>query len=199
MRKKTPILIVLFLLNSCFGNEDLINSTFTENEIKTTNQIISFYDDFVYSKTDKSLEIKTAYKAFLDKTIPLVYEQGDLRLITPEQSVHWDFFKSLGSNNLNVFYTIEDSVYYDQGKPIKRPPNFQLNYSGNYIQLLKKLSSRNDFFEKYYNSILIAYSGSGNPVSMQLILTDYDNIDFSKKEERLIFIIAMLENYTDNV
>ena len=46
------------------------------------------------------------------------------------------------------------------------------------------------YFEKYYELILLA--GDVSPSNYAMILYDYNKIDFSKKEERLVLIINLL-------
>ena len=202
--RKIYTLLIIWTFVGCTNNENILNSTFTKDEINTINQIISFYDDFVYDNTDKSLTIENAYKTFLDKNVPMVYKQGNINLLIPDSSSLLNLYQTLNRNDLNVFFTIQDtvSIYHEKTQERKQeyhPFTFHLNYSGKYIQMLEKLSSRSEYFESYYSSLLNAFSGTGNPGSMNLILSGYNNIDFSKKEERLIFIITMLEYETDNV
>lgn len=194
--KKIVSLIIFGLLISCANNEDIIRKTFTDNESVTVNKIIEFYDDFIYSQTDKTYRIEKAYLDFLKKTIPLTIQSGDLSPLVPEKNDKLIFYRTLNRNALSEIYDITDTVVVfsrssKEYEKIYRPFSFSLNYSGKYIDFLKKLSNRNSFFEDYYESIMVA--GGISPVSFSLILTYYENIDFSRKEERLVYIITILE------
>ncbi len=151
--------LVFFIITSCVNKKDTINKVFTKKEIQTIDKIINFYDSFVYSKSNIEFTIGKAYLTFLNKTCPLVDENGgDISPLIPERTNKIILYNSLDRNVLSDIFDIRDSInaYNRKTKEyikIYMPYTFSINYQGKYIEFLKKLSKRNPFFEEYYQLV----------------------------------------------
>lgn len=118
--KKIVALLIFGLLNSCTNNEDIIRSSFTNEEYVTVDKIIKFYDDFIYSQTVKTYPIEKAYEAFLNKTIPLVLQAGDLSPLSPETNEKIIFYKTLNRNAYISSYRISDFGFHNNSDQYNR-------------------------------------------------------------------------------
>ena len=85
------LFISLFIVVSCNINQNSLEKIFTKDELKETNLIINFYDNYVLSKTDKNLSIEEAYTLFIENNKP-----------TSSNKVNEDLF-FINSNDRNNF------------------------------------------------------------------------------------------------
>ncbi len=191
------LLCFLFLSQQfgCKKSDEILTKVFSQTELKTIEKVIKYYDDYVILQTDTQLSIDKAYNTFFDKKTSLVIEASDFNLLLPDKNDRINFYHTLDKVVLSEIYDINDTLtvhFRGENEPRKiySPYSFDLNYNGKYVTFLKELSSRNDFFKKYYESILVA--GDISPVNYAMILHDYNKIDFSKKEERLVLIVNLL-------
>ena len=173
----------------------MLTKVFNKTELKTIEKIIKYYDDYVISQTDNQLSIDKAYIAFLDKNASLATSTGDFNLFLPDKNERIEFYKTLDKSVLTEIYDIRDTLTIhfrgeDEARQFYSPFSFNLNYDGKYVSFLKELSSKSEFFKNYYESIQVA--GDISPVNSEMILHDYNKIDFNKKEERLVLIINLL-------
>jgi len=192
------ILCLLFIgqLISCKKPNDTLSNYFTANELKTIEKIITYYDDHVISQTNTQLSIDKAYIAYFEKISPLVKEVADLNAFLPNKEEQIVFYQTLDKKVLSEIFIIKDTLTIRfkgeiESRKVYRPYSFDLNLHGKYAAFLKELSSRNVFFKNYYESIEVA--GGISPVNYAMMLHDYNKIDFSKEEERLVVIINLLQ------
>lgn len=190
-------LVGVTFLFSCKSPDNTLKKVFNADELITVNKIIDFYDNFVLSNTSKNLKIEDAYRQFLSKNCPLVEKSGDMSLLLPDEKEKLDFFSTLDRKALEEIYRITDTLkYYNRFKKefvkVYQPYSFSLNTQGKYYDLLKLLAKRNEYFKEYLNSIDLA--GDLSPSNYRAILHGYKNIDFSKKEERLVLIVNLLNS-----
>jgi hypothetical protein len=181
---------------SCKKSDDTLTKVFNQTELKTIDEIIKYYDDYVLSQTDNQLSIDKAYIAFFEKISPLVDHAADFYKFTPDIDQQIVFYQTLDKKVLSEIFEMKDTLtirFRGENEPRKvyRPYSFDLNLHGKYVAFLKDLSSRNDFFKNYYESIEVA--GGISPVNYAMMLHDYNKIDFSKEEERLVVIIHFLQ------
>ncbi len=205
MKKLRRYLTCIFILAvgffvSCSHQNKTLNKVFNSNQLITINKIIDFYDNFVIKQTGKNLLIDKAYVDFLSNTCPVAIERGDFNILLPGRKERLQFYKSLDKEALKEIYIINDTAKLCNGNKLTlnvcQPFSFDLNMHGRYFKLLKILSKRNDFFKSYFE--LIKKSGGLNPQSYSHILKSFQKIDFTKKEERLVLIINLMntqENY----
>jgi len=196
-RRLNYLLCILFLgqLMSFKNPDDTLSKVFNQTDLKTIEIIIKYYDAFVISQTENQLPIDKAYIAFLDKTTPLVNEAVGVNVFLPDKNERITFYRTLDKGALSEIYDIRDTLtihFRGEGKARKiySPYTFSLNFDGKYVTFLKELSLRNDFYKDYYETVQV--SGDIGPTNYARILSDYKKIDFSKKEERLVFIINLL-------
>lgn len=183
------------ILYSFKSPDNTLKKVFNADQLITVNKIIDFYDNFVLSKTSENLKIEDAYRQFLDNNCPLVEKSGDMSRQLPDEKEKLDFYSTLDRKALEEIYGITDTVkYYNRFKKefvkVYQPYSFVLNTQGKYYDLLKLLAKRNEYFKEYLNSIEVA--GDLSPSNYIAILHGYKNIDFSKKEERLVLIVNLL-------
>jgi len=176
-------------------SDDLLSKVFNQTELKTIDKIIKYFDDYVISQTGNQFSIDKAYIAFLDKTTPLINETAGVNVLLPNRNERINFYGTLDKDALSEIYDIRDTLTIhfrgeDKARKIYSPYSFSLNFDGKYVAFLKELSLRNDFYKKYYDTVQA--SGDIGPSNYARILSDYKNIDFANKEERLVFIINLL-------
>jgi hypothetical protein len=180
---------------SCKKQNDLLTQVFNQTDLQTIDKIIEYYDAFVISQTSNLLSVDKAYIEFFEKNNSILKQADGIYKLRPKQDQLLDFYKTLDKNVLSEFYNIKDTLTIhfrgeNNFRKVYSPFSFDLNLTGKYFDLLKELSSRNDFFKKYFENIQNA--GDISPVNYAMILLDYNKIDFSKKDERLVVIINLL-------
>ena len=179
----------------CSTTKDSLETIFSENEKYTIDRIIAFYDSFVQSHSKNAESIDDAYRNFLKDNVPKVHEFGDLGFLLPERKEQIKFYESLDSVVLEEIFYVQDSVIRfnkDTKEFIKmyHPFSFSLNTKGKYMKLLKSLAARNQFYKDYYESAKDC--GDLCPSNYGAILTNFEQINFKKKEERLVVIVNLL-------
>lgn len=188
------VVLVIGLFASCSHQDKTLNEVFNNNQLVTINRIIDFYDNFVLKQTGNKLSIDKAYEDFLSNTCPVVIETGNINILLPERKERLKFFKSLDKEALKEIYIINDTVsIYNSNERILnayQPFSFNINMDGKYFELLEILSKRNDFFKSYFE--FVETSGGLNPQTYSHILKGFRNIDFTRKEERLVLIVSLL-------
>ncbi len=199
--KSNKILIFLFwmllfgLLVNHAKADDILGKVFTEKELVTIDKIIQFYDQFVLSETNHLMPIEKAYVEFFGSAKLIIKNSEDLHLLAPSRNERINFYKTLDECSLSEIFTVDDTLKVrfrgsKEEHSLYSPYSFTLNLSGKYVIFLKELSTTNHFFKAYYESIEIC--GDICPTNYSLILSDYKEVDFSKKEQRLVIIISFL-------
>ena len=198
---------LLNLITTCNTSDPdaVLKQVFNEKEMILVNQIISNYDNYVLSKTDKNKPVKDAYQEFLKENGPLAEKKGDISVFFPTGEERVAFFETLNKDVLSDLFDIKDSIYwYSSGVfiEVEYKPYYQLDIIYHrYLEFLKILSTRNDFYSSYYDKY--EKIGDISPTIYYDILFAYDNehleykkynetFDFSRKEDRLAFIIPFL-------
>jgi hypothetical protein len=188
-------ILVITLISACSTHKKILDKVFNENQQVTVNRIIDFYDSFVLNKTDNKLPINEAYLEFLNKNVLVTLDSGDIGFFIPADDFLIPFINSLERKALSEIYFTPDSVrvYDKQIKDFKKvhiPNYFLFNTEGGFMKLLKVLSKKNEFYQRYYKGILTC--GDICPTTYSTLLFEYKKINFNNKEERLIFIVPFL-------
>jgi len=192
---KGIFILLIGLLFACNTSDKILSKVFDERELITVNQIIDFYDNFVQKNTGDSLQIDKAYLKFLSINCPVATKTLQLTTLLPSSTEELNFYSKLDKETLKEIFIISDSVNGYSRKEKKQisvyqPFTFKLNTKGQYYKLLKILSERNEFYKNYFNSLNCV--GDLGIKNYTAILTKYRDIDFSKKEERLVLIVNLL-------
>jgi len=176
----------------------VLKQAFDEKEIVLINQIISYCDDYVLSKTDKNKSIKDAYQEFLTVNGPLAIEAGDGISFPLDVA----FFETLDKDVLAKLFEVTDTLYRwipERGivKAEYSPYQLEVNLTHKYSDFLKILSTRNDFYSSYYKGFNVA--GGISPSMYSKILDAFskeseykETFDFSRKEDRFAFIVPFI-------
>ena len=198
---------LLNIITACnTSNPDaVLKQIFNEKEMILVNQIISNYDNYVLSKTKKDKPVKDAYQEFLTENGRSAMKKGDLTIFFPTGEERVAFFETLDKDVLSDLFEIKDSIYwYSSGVFIEseHKPYYQLDIPYHkYLDFLKILSTRNDFYFFYYDHY--EKIGDFGPTIYADIILAYDKehleyrkyketFDFSRKEDRFAFIIPFL-------
>jgi hypothetical protein len=195
---------VLNVLIACSTpNPDVVlNQVFDKKELALVNEIINYYDNYVLSKTDQRMPIKDAYQAFIAKNAPLALK-GENALV-PSREERVSFFNTLDKKALSNIFYVRDTIYLSSSgkfvESVYHPYMFQLR-DPKYLNLMKILSERNDFYLAYcdkvelmgdistgVNALIIVSYYKDNPARKQYS----EAFDFSKKEDRFAFIVPFL-------
>ena len=198
--KKLLFLVCLGVVNLTYASDGLLVNYFSNTQMKTVDAIIAYYDDFVQSKTHFSIPIDEAYTLFMKERSAIVRQSGNMSALTPDFADKVSFLESLDRESLSAIFNVAGyfDYYNRQGGQLKTgqwestvtAANLSLNLQGPYMHMLQELSEKNEFFRRYTESIL--QSGDIGPVNYAAIILDYAQIDFKKKEERLVVIINLL-------
>jgi len=183
------------LLVGCSQADSILEKVFDRQELQTVNKIIIFYDTFVLQQVESASTIDKAYNEFLSINCQNAIDSGDISGLLPDKNLKNEFYATLDKEALKEIFIISDTVkYYNRLNKewisVYQPFSFTLNIDGQYFQLIKTLSTRNDFFKSYFESV--ERCGDLCPTNYAAILTGFHNIDFKKKEERLVLIINLL-------
>jgi|GEM_PF-7123030 len=202
------VLALLNILTTCHTPDPdaVLKQAFNEKEVILLNQIISHYDNYVLSKMGKNKTIKDAYREFLTENGPSAEKKGDLSIFCLVGEERIAFLETLDKDVLaNLFHT-SDTIYWYANRVFieaEYKPYYQLNVIYHrYLDFLKILSSRNDFYSSYCENFELC--GAITPTTYGDILFAFDKerlkdkkysetFDFSRKEDRLAFIIPFLD------
>jgi uncharacterized protein YfbU (UPF0304 family) len=203
-----PFCLLLAILTACSSPDAVLQQVFDDKEMVMVNQVIDYYDDYVWSKTDRSLPIEQAYRQFMNKNCLLAVNE-EIWSFSPSKEERVRFFDTVDMKMLSGFYHVRDTfyLYSRQTKEVVQavycPYSFDLVADGKYLELLKFLSSRSKFYAAYYD----ATNGVGDisPNTYEVIFKSYPennpegiyltykaDFDFSKKEERFVCIVPFL-------
>jgi hypothetical protein len=166
---------------------------FTNEEIKTINRIIEFYDSIVFANTSNHNSIGEAYSQYLDSLRPFIHKNGDDKVYAIPEKIRTSFFSSLNQQHLKEIYEIHDSInYYWRGeyKTIHSPYILDLQYPGKYVDFLKILSGENGFLNDYYDNVVATHALS--PSCFASVMELYKDLDLNNKFYRLVVIINLL-------
>ena len=187
----------------CDREESQLELVFNKSELVTIEKIISYYDEFVVSNSEIKHPIDIAYSEFLNERCQKAIMFNNLNFLLPENKGKFKFYDTLDSITFKEIFNIRDSINYTNGVTIYSPYTLSINYNGKYMDLLELLAQKNDFFNNYYQAIIS--TGDIGPYNYAVVLEEYDNLDFTKKEERLVLIINLLHasildyNFEENV
>ena len=188
-------ILVIAIFSACSTQKTIIEKVFNENQQVTVNKIIDFYDSFILKQTDNKLPINEAYLEFLNKNGLVSLDSGDVSFFIPSDEVLIPFFNSLERKALSEIYFTPDSVrVYDKQindfKNVHILNYFVFNSEGKFMKLLKVLSRKNEFYQRYYKGNLRC--GDICPTTYSTLLFEYKKINFNIKEEILTFIVPFL-------
>ena len=183
--------VLLNIITACSASDPdaVLKQVFNEKEVILVNQIISYYDNYVLSKTDENKSIKDAYQAFMSKNALSALKAGDLTIFATSRKELTALFETLDNDVFSNLFNIDENYPYQ----------VQIIYP-KYLEFMKVLSTRNDFYFSYYNKFEAV--GDISPSIYSDIFSMYDEhpegkkysetFDFSKKEDRFSFIIPFL-------
>jgi len=203
--KATFGLVLLNIITACNTSDPdaVLKQAFDEKEVILINQIISYYDNYVLSKMGKNKLIKDAYQEFLTENGPSAEKKGDMSIFCLVGEERIAFLETLDRDVLANLFDISDTIYWYANRVFietEYKPYYQLDVIYHrYLDFLKLLSARNDFYYSYCESLELC--GDISPTTYGDILFAFDNehlehrrkynetFDFSRKEDRLAFII----------
>lgn len=184
---------VIQLFLGCSAQTKFISEVFSESENQTLNEILIYYDQFVYGKTNKNLLIEDAYLEFLREETVKVLDSGSFHFLIPSNECRKKLIDRLNKTDLKSILSYENPITILNLKNHKtrnvKEDYFFLNNS-KFINLLETLSERTPFLKNYYEGI-VKY-GDFSPSIYTGLLSQYNNFDFRKKDERIAFIIPFL-------
>lgn len=184
---------VIQLFLSCSAQTKFNSKIFSESENHTLNEILIYYDEFVYRKTNKNLPVEVAYIEFLNEKTLKVLDSGSFHFLIPSYESRKKLIDRLNKTDLKSILSYENPVTILNLKNHKtrnvKEDYFFLNNS-KFINFLETLSERTSFLKNYYEGI-IKY-GDFSPSIYTGLLTQYNNFDFSKNDERIAFVIPFL-------
>ena len=209
------VLLILITACSTSGSDSaqtsdpdaFLKKSFDEKDMVLVNQVIDYYDNFVLSKTGQKKSIKDAYQEFVTENAPLSEKQGSLSNFIPSRENRLAFFETLDKDVLSKFFHIRDTLFWHSKEGFVEAEYYPYQFSSTntkYLNFIKSLSTRNEFYSSYNEEIELFYGFS--PAVFATIIKTYSNehekkfseaFNFSKKEDRFVFIATFL--FTDNL
>lgn len=193
----TYLFCIVFLLQllSFKESDEMLTKVFNQPELKTIEKIIKYYDNYVISQTDNQLPIDEAYFVYFEKMKTSIKKADDFYQFLPSIDERIAFYNALDKKILSEFYDIKDTLTIrvkgeNEARQFYSPFSFTLNYDGKFVSLLKELSSKNEFFNNYYESVQAA--GDISPTNYSMLIQYCNKIDFQNRAERLVAIISLL-------
>lgn len=192
----TFVLGLFFLSNSCSEKQDSLKKVFTKNELKEIDSIIDYYDNYVQSKNDKILPIEEAYTLFIENNKPTSSSEGNQDVFYISSEDRNEFLNTVDNNFLLEIYEKHDSTKLGNPKTkewfiIYPPFHLTLNTNGKFMEFLSELARRKPYYKDFYHEIISM--GDISPTIISKLLYENEDIDFSSREERFVFIISFLE------
>jgi hypothetical protein len=189
------IVLTLTILNVSCEEKPLFESYFSTSEITTINEIINYYDNWIVSRTGEQ-NISKAYIKFLEKTQLKVLKENNTQYLLPKKKEVKQFLSTLELENLEEIYLVKDYyLNYNQEKlvfdTITSPYSLQINYPSKFISFLEDLKEKEKKFRPYYN--YVDSEANIGPAAFAEIILGYKEINFKKRDERLVFIVTMID------
>lgn len=189
------IVFTFMILSISCKEKSLIERHFSPDEIITINEIIEYYDNWIVSQTDEK-NISKAYLNFLDKVQPKVLKENNTEYLLPDKENVRQFLSSLEQNNLDEIYLVEDyRLTFNQEKSVfdtvLSEYSLRIRYPSKFISFLEELKTDQKFFRPYFDNIDLE-ANIGSAAFAEIIL-GYKQINFKKREERLVFVITVLD------
>lgn len=203
-RHNIYLLIVIFsvflIMQSCSDSQKKAETAadiFSPEELITIHEIVGYFDSIVSSQLPETTDIGLVYNQYLDSVCPLMLKKGNIGLSGINARSREILFDKLDQDHLGEIFIVGDTLEYfsmNVKKKIKKyyPYYVVLNTDGKYVDLLKSLSVESTFIDNYYESI-IEY-GDLSPSCYGMMLRDYDQLDFSDPDHRLLFIVNILHS-----
>jgi len=184
-----------FLLTNCTPGVQSMRKIFTGEEIATLDSLIGFFDHYVQARSGNTPDIETTYLRFLEEHLPVVKESGDWNAILPPVEERIAYYETLNREVLSEIFHIRDSVtvrYPGKAESvmIHSPWHFTLNFEGRFVRFLEALSRENPFFQRFYDQVMVC--GDICPTNYAQIMSNYPEIDFGSKEQRLALAVSLL-------
>lgn len=168
LKATLSLFILIFLFLSC-KSDGLIypDNLYTDVEIRQLNKLIDEFDSIMI-KNFNSESMESSYKQFSshfrdNNNILLPNEFEDLSLKLERMEIFETFWLL---NQMNSKYII--------------------NIDGKFIDHMKYISDNEEIIKVYLNSLTQAYDIT--PQMISLMTQEYENLDFSDKNIRLVFI-----------
>ena len=188
--------LLIFAFASCNHEKNHTSGDTSAEDIKATfQQIIDFQDSIVQANNPGYAQIDDAYIHYLDSVCPLILEHGDFSKSGINAGLRKQLFKRLTAHSLGEIFIVGDTLEYfsmDVKKRVKRyfPYHVSMNNNGAYASLLQELSVSNGLIEKYYSNWM--QIGDLSPGCYGMVLRDYQKLDFSDPNHRLLFTVTIL-------
>ncbi len=204
MRYLLIIFILVFSINGYSLNavnemeNSLVVKHFTKAERLELSKIVSYVDGQVLLK-NKYTDLNKAYHYYLDSVYQLA-KSGKPKSISFDEQRKYEFLFSIDATLFNKIWKKSTSAKMVRTKDttLYQPQNYitiDLNYKGQYMELLKELGNKNKYYQNLAENTLI--SGGFSPVIFSEFLISNKNFDFNTIEDRLwasIFLLTLEES-----
>lgn len=157
--------------------------------------IVAFQDSIVHANTPGMLSIEKAYTYYLDSVCPLILEKGNFSRSGISVDLREKLFDRLPEEELAEIFFVGDTIEYfsmDIKRRVKKyfPYHVSINTNGQFARLLESMSVEHPYINKYYMNMM--ESGTISPTCYGMVLRDYNQLDFSNPNHRLLYTVTIL-------
>ena len=176
------------------GQDDILSTIFNEEELKSIDKLIQAFDKMVTSESSES-DVNASYQVYFyrNDTSELGWVEADFS--KPENLIKFkEAIRELKSKDLfSDFWIVKELTLVTIDRETvadARDSIFELdlNLDGRFMQVLKAPKDQNKVFEFYYGS-LQQQNGIGPGLIAKIMQTDYKEIDFGFKTNRLVWAV----------
>ena len=181
MKKLITLVLTSILLASCSGGEwGVLPEVLSHKEFKTAKAMVREYDSFIAIQVrDSQWPAGQAYASYLQFNAKFAKVAGEADNFRPSPTRIIDVIYDLGTANVKKFLLFD-----------RKCEQLSIARDGVYLHILEKLSDRRDIFKKLLDN---ASASEGPTITGDwLVIDEYGSIDFSRADERLVFLLNAL-------
>jgi len=172
-----------------------IEQVFNQEEAHTMFRIVEFYDDFVMSQCNNDGAIEDLYIDFIEERMRKAFLENDMSYFMPSEEEEINFYNTLDSVSFSQIFLVHDSTEaYStstrEHNTVEQPYHLSFNRDGKFYVFLERMSLKSEGLKKIYDEYERANSYM---FSIYDVLRNPYSIDFSSKDDRLVFATGWLK------
>jgi len=192
------VLTITFITSALIGSSQhyddlacnkLIMKHFSKKDTSTLKEILIYFEKYVKIFSDSNTSIDICYVNYCEH-LKNNSEQGSLILGFPYQE-EFIFLNTLDERSFNKIWFFTRSYRLEKGiKVYYFPQTIDMSYKSPYMNLLRDIATQNPNLSYYYENYQRA--GTMNSELINFVLTNYNEFNFTRTEERLMLAVHYL-------
>lgn len=168
-------------------NDIQVCKTFPQEDVILLEEMVSFFDNAISNITDQNINIDQAYVDYFEKVSAnesYIELYDEIALHSSDESKI--MLKNLIDNDL--FSDIyKYSYYHDPLSYDTLAMILDINLSGKYMSLIKKIGDKRIFYDEYVQTLLTC--GGIAPGNIEQLMGFTEDVDFNYEMDRLLYAI----------